>query len=81
MSTIIPNNVIKVAADHGCNHVEYVDKINESKNVQEIYSKNEVDDDGYYVPSGLTVLILWNGKEVEEVVTSTPALELLSHFA
>ncbi len=71
MNTIIPNNVIKVAADHGCNHVEYVDKINENKNVQKIYSINEVDDDGYFVPTGLTVPILWNGKEVEEVVTDT----------
>lgn len=78
MSKNIPNKVSEVAADYGCNHVEYVGTIDGNTRSHEVYSISETDEKGLPIPTGLPVLVLWDGDEVEEVVTGARSLQLLA---
>ena len=78
MSKNIPNKVSEVAADYGCNHVEYVGTIDGNTRSHEVYSISETDEKGLPIPTGLPVLVLWDGEDVEEVVTGARRLKLLA---
>ncbi len=80
MSKTIPNKVRDVAANEGCNHVEYVGTIEGNTRSHEVFSISEVDENGLPIPTGLPVLVLWDGEEVEEVVTGARSLKLLSRL-
>mgnify|MGYP007101829493 CR=1 FL=1 len=85
MSKTIPNKVREVAANEGCNHVEFVGTIvvgtiEGNTRSHDVFSISEVDENGLPIPTGLPVLILWDGEEVEEVVTGARSLKLLSRF-
>lgn len=80
MSKTIPEKVRETAANEGCNHVEFVGTIEGNTRNHDVYSISEVDKDGLPVPTGLPVLILWDGEDVEEVVYGARSLKLLSRF-
>lgn len=75
MNKNIPNQVQHIADQEGCNSIEYVGKY---KN-DEVYSLGEVDENGIPVPTGLPLLVLWNGERAE-TVSGQKSLDILSRF-
>lgn len=76
----IPNKVTEAAADNGCNHVEYLGVIEGNTRSHEVYGISETDENGNPIPTGLPVLVLWDGEQVEEVVYGARSLALLSRL-
>lgn len=75
MSKTIPNQVSKIAVREGCNHIEFVG----AYKGREVYSVSSVDEDSFPVPTGLPMLVLWNGERTE-VISGSESLNILSHF-
>ena len=71
----IPKQVKEIADREACNSITYVGK----HNGKEVYGIGEVDENGMAIPTGLPVLVLWDG-ETTEVVADYEALSLLSKF-
>lgn len=72
----IPKIVEEYASKHGLCEMEYVGEIDGSQVYKEI---NEVDEDGFPVPTGLPCLILLKDGETK-FVGGIEALELLGRF-
>ncbi len=70
--TMIPWEIIQEMKNQGCNQVSFLGL----SDGMEVYSIGEVDKDGIPVPTGLPVLLLWDGKHIEEK-NGNQALELL----
>lgn len=71
-----------MAANEGCNHVEYIGTIEGVTHNRDIFSISEVDKNGLSIPTGLPVLILWDEENanIDEIVTGAHSLKILSLF-
>lgn len=75
MSKNIPNKVQQIADQECCNSVRKVGQYMG----RDVYGLGSVDDEGLPIPTGLPLLVLWNGEKTE-VVTGEKSLELLSRL-
>ncbi|MBR3455752.1 MAG: hypothetical protein IKH26_10545 [Bacteroidaceae bacterium] len=75
MEKNIPEQVRIIAESEACNRIHFcgVDK------GSEVYSISEVNDEGQPIPTGLPVLVLWDGKETT-IISGEDSLKLLSRL-
>lgn len=71
----IPDIIKEIAANEGCNHVEYIGILHD----KDVYSISEIGSDGLFVTRGLPTLILWDGKNYT-TITGMESLDILEQF-
>lgn len=71
----IPDIIKDIAANEGCNHVEFVATLDN----KEVYSISEMGADGLFVPRGLPTLVLWDGNDYT-TITGKESLDILEQF-
>ena len=75
MNKTIPEAVRQIAERECCNSINYVGEY-EGK---QVYTISEVEEDGSKPPTGLPVLVLWDGKQTD-IISGYLSLDILSHF-
>lgn len=76
MDKNIPKEVLDEAAKHRLGEIEYVGTTDKIRVYGEV---PETDENGFAVPTGLPVLILWDGKTAK-IVSGEDSLPILSGF-
>ena len=71
----IPPMVKTIADEEACNNIEYVG----AYDGKDVYALGEVGDDGLPIPTGLPMLVLWDGKHTD-VVSGEESLVLLGQL-
>ena len=71
----IPNIIKEIAANEGCNHVEFVGTLDNKK----VYSIHESREDSLNGTTGFPRLIVWNGKDYT-TITGMESLDILEQF-
>lgn len=76
MKENIPKIVLDEATKHRLGEMEYVGT---TDNIRVYGEVPEIDENGFAVPTGLPVLILWDGKTAK-IVSGEDSLRILSSF-
>lgn len=76
MKDNIPKEVLDKATKHRLGEIEYVGTTDNMRVYGEV---PEIDENGFAVPTGLPVLILWDGKKAK-IVSGEDSLLILSCF-